>query len=193
MRESKSGHPLAPALSREKSSRRRLFLSRVERRISPMWAVSARGTRPGLRCPGYRARRARSSHPSGSRLRDDLGRSVPGPLAHPRPRKPSVPDRVQFTAAVHHRDDGQTDSWLAAVKTAPSRFWLTFEAYPSAMPAPPSAVSYLVFSFKALLYLCLECGTEAAAQSGSVARSQSRFRARRPVLSCSPRYSQRPW
>ena len=62
-----------------------------------MLVAVARGTHPGLHWLGYRAPRARASHPSGSRLSERSARIRSRPLAHQSPRKPSVPDRVQCT------------------------------------------------------------------------------------------------
>jgi hypothetical protein len=90
----------------------------------------ARGTHPGLHWLGYRARRARASHPSGSRLRDDPRGSVPSPWLKRAPENRRYPIVSNWLAVVRNRDDGRTGSWLAALKTAPHLFWLTIEAYP---------------------------------------------------------------
>lgn len=90
------GHPLAPALSSANDPRSNSSGCRVESRVLPIVASVARGTHPGLHSLGCRVPRTRTSHPSGSRLGDYPIGIIPRPVAPKRPRKPSVPSRVQF-------------------------------------------------------------------------------------------------
>jgi hypothetical protein len=91
-----SWSPISPRLVKRKNSRRRFFPSWAECLIPPIAVTIARGTHPGLHWLGYRAPRARTSHPSGSRLSERSARIRSRPLALESPRKPSVPDRVQL-------------------------------------------------------------------------------------------------
>lgn len=92
-----SRHPLAPALSSAKISRSESSLYWIERLLAPRSPALARSTHPGLHSFGYRPLRERASHPSGSRPLGRFARIRSRPLALVSPRKPSVPDRVQFT------------------------------------------------------------------------------------------------
>ena len=66
--------------------------------------------------------------------------SVPGPWLIRAPENRRYPIVSNALTVVRERNDGRTDSWLAVVQTAPRPFWLTTEAYPPAMPMPPSAL-----------------------------------------------------
>ena len=56
--------------------------------------------------------------------------TVPSPWLLRAPENRRYPIVSNWLAVARNRDDGRTVSWLAALKTAPHRFWLTTEAYP---------------------------------------------------------------
>ena len=97
-----------------------------------------RRTRPGSRWYGCRAA---GTHQSPIRIKATV-RSVrirSQPLALASPRKPSVPDRVQFMGRRPRGTTAVQVSGLRPRATAPHRCWLTTEAYPPSMPAPRPA------------------------------------------------------
>mgnify|MGYP007050316713 CR=1 FL=1 len=138
--------------------------SSVERPNPPLSDSNCPGTRPGLQHFGCRARRARSSHPSGSRLGTIREDSFPSPWRCQRPRKPSVPGRVQLglpPAAI--TADGRTGTWLAAAKAAPILLWLTLGASPSTVRSRNPACLHV---FTSRQFFSLRVGSELAVDPG---------------------------
>ena len=171
-------HPLAPALSSKKTPNSdSSFQGRTP--ASPLATIPAL-----VRAPVFgilvACLRARTSHPSGSR---HAGRSWlirPEPLVlFSTPENRRCPSASISPTVLRQRSDGCTGTWLPPARAAPTlsgsrsrRTRLQFRS--------PVAIACLVFSLQSTSSSFL-MGSETAAQSESVARNQTPFRARRPV------------
>ena len=110
-------------------------------------------------------RRARASHPSGSRLREDPQGLLPSPWRPRRPRKPSVPERVQLSCR-HSRTPWRLNRNLACGHSGPRQPLRGSRPRRTRLPCRCrwSAVHASRFILKGMSWSFQ--GSEAAAQSG---------------------------